>query len=255
MGLISRVSSRTYRDVEMLKLPKIAIMLKTLKTPRASLSTINVSFIRHGQTEMNLKSIVQGHADSSLTSLGFGQASNFGKATKIKFSDALCSDLGRTRQTINSILTNSSQNCDLLKNVVYTKNLRERNYGEGVDGVWSVEKYLSEAEKSGLPPREYEPPGKGIEQLGELEKRGLDFLENDVLRLGTCENGEARNVLVVTHAIFLREMFWLLDWEFGIEGTESLQRPFLIMIPSNASHTLLQFSFENNKILAVESKL
>ena len=147
--------------------------LKIKKTPRAPLSTINVSFIRHGQTEMNLKSIVQGHADSSLTPLGFEQASNFGKTTKIKFSDALCSDLGRTRQTINSILTNSSQNCDLLENVVYTKHLRERNYGEGVDGVWSVEKYLSEAEKSGLLPREYEPPGKGIEKLGELEKRGL----------------------------------------------------------------------------------
>jgi len=157
----------------MLKLPKNVMSLKTMKTPRAPLSTINVSFIRHGQTEMNLKSIVQGHADSSLTPLGFEQASNFGKTTKIKFSDALCSDLGRTRQTINSILTNSSQNCDLLKNVVYTKNLRERNYGEGVDGVWSVEKYLSEAEKSGFPPREYEPPGKGIEKLGELEKRGL----------------------------------------------------------------------------------
>jgi len=31
----------------------------------------------------------------------------------------------------------------------------------------------NEAEKSGFPPREYEPPGKGIEKLGELEKRGL----------------------------------------------------------------------------------
>lgn len=237
----------------MLKLPKNVMSLKTMKTPRAPLSTINVSFIRHGQTEMNLKSIVQGHADSSLTPLGFEQASNFGKTTKIKFSDALCSDLGRTRQTINSILTNSSQNCDLLKNVVYTKNLRERNYGEGVDGVWSVEKYLSEAEKSGFPPREYEPPGKGIEKLGELEKRGLHFLENDVLKLGTCASGEAKHVLVVTHAIFLREMFWLLDCKFGIKGTDSLQRPFLI--PSNASHTLLQFSFEKDKILAVESKL
>ena len=76
----------------MLKLPKNVMSLKIKKTPRAPLSTINVSFIRHGQTEMNLKSIVQGHADSSLTPLGFEQASNFGKTTKIKLQKSFLSN-------------------------------------------------------------------------------------------------------------------------------------------------------------------
>jgi broad specificity phosphatase PhoE len=196
-------------------------------------STIDVSFIRHGQTEMNLKSIVQGHADSSLTSLGIEQASSFGKSinkksliknNQFEFTDAFCSDLGRTRQTINAILENAGEdNKKLLTQVVYTKKLRERNYGEGVDGVWSVEKYLNEAENAGLPPREYEPPGKGIEKLEDLEKRGLDFLESDILASDILATGEKnKHILVVTHAIFLREMFWLLDNRFGIKGTENL---------------------------------
>ena len=197
-------------------------MQKLLQLNHRNLSSVKVSFIRHGQTEMNLKSVVQGHADSSLTNLGFEQAANFGKANidnKLKFTKAFCSDLGRTRQTINSILTNDKINSKLLDSVIYTSKLRERYYGEGVDGVWSIEKYLQEAADAGVEPRQYEPPGKGIETLSQLENRGLNFLETEIVNLNDKDH-----VLVVTHAIFLREMFWLLDNKFGIEGTEHLQR-------------------------------
>ena len=79
-----------------------------------------------------------------------------------------------------------------------------------------------------------------------LQNLPVDFLENDVLKLGACASGEAKHVLVVTHAIFLREMFWLLDCNFGIKGTDSLQRVsklFILITIHSYRKTIKIFNF------------
>ena len=82
---------------------------------------------RHGLTKGNIEQIIQGQQDGELIEEGYKQATLLGKKlSEIKFSHIYCSDLNRTKQTLNQILKE-------LKNppnenlITYTKSLREIN--------------------------------------------------------------------------------------------------------------------------------
>lgn len=60
---------------------------------------------RHGQTEWNVKGIMQGHLDSPLTDNGIAQARKTSELLKhVPFSHAYSSDLGRARRTAELIV-------------------------------------------------------------------------------------------------------------------------------------------------------
>lgn len=80
--------------------------------------------VRHGQTEMNKKGLIQGWLDSNLTDLGKKQADATRKyfaKKKITFDHAYSSKLDRTRQTLKRIT-------DLP--IVQDERLNEFNFGE-----------------------------------------------------------------------------------------------------------------------------
>lgn len=79
---------------------------------------------RHGQTEWNVKGLVQGHTDSPLTSEGIAQAANLARELKkIKFDAAYSSDLMRAKRTAEIVALEHEL-------VVKTSEaLRERNFG------------------------------------------------------------------------------------------------------------------------------
>lgn len=61
-------------------------------------------FVRHGETEWNIKKLIQGHHDSPLSENGVKQAEEAAKKLKdIKFSYAFSSDLGRAYRTASII--------------------------------------------------------------------------------------------------------------------------------------------------------
>jgi len=70
------------------------------------LKTKKIYLIRHGQTDFNLKGIVQGRGvDSSLNRLGRQQADDFyQKYHKVSFDKIYISSLRRTRETIQSFI-------------------------------------------------------------------------------------------------------------------------------------------------------
>lgn len=73
-------------------------------------SKITFYIARHGRTILNSLNKVQGWSDTPLTKEGIEVAENLGKGMRdIKFSSAYCSDLRRTRETINIVLNNSGQ--------------------------------------------------------------------------------------------------------------------------------------------------
>lgn len=80
--------------------------------------------VRHGETEYNVKKIVQGHSDSPLTEGGIEQAKKLAQKLKgIKFDYAFSSDLLRAKRTAEIIALEH-------KLAVETnKLLRERTYG------------------------------------------------------------------------------------------------------------------------------
>jgi probable phosphoglycerate mutase len=89
----------------------------------------NFYIIRHGETEWNIKKIIQGHKDSPLTKKGIYQATQVAKELKsIKFAAMFSSDLLRAKRTAEIIAAEH----DLV--VITNEALRERAFGP-LDGI------------------------------------------------------------------------------------------------------------------------
>ncbi|EFK07041.1 phosphoglycerate mutase family protein [delta proteobacterium NaphS2] len=89
--------------------------------------TFKVVLLRHGETEGNVKGIVQGQWDTPLTAKGI--ESTLRKAEKIRgleFDAVFCSDLSRTVETLKLIQRAVPQ----LPKPVYTEKLREIDFGD-----------------------------------------------------------------------------------------------------------------------------
>ena len=92
-----------------------------------------IYLVRHGQTDDNFKSIVQGRVDNPLNDVGRGQAKATGlklKDLNIKFDSIYSSPLIRAKESasiINSILN--------IGDLIVDENLTEREFGnlEGLD--------------------------------------------------------------------------------------------------------------------------
>jgi len=84
-----------------------------------------IYLVRHGETEWNVKKIMQGHKDSNLTEKGINQAKDTAKRLKkIKFDQVFSSDLGRAKKTAEILAIEH-------KLAVTThKALRERSFGK-----------------------------------------------------------------------------------------------------------------------------
>ena len=85
-----------------------------------------IYFVRHGQTDDNVNSILTGWLSTPLNEKGLEQAKQTAKELKdIHFDVCFCSPLLRTQQTLDEVLKYH-------KNlpVVLDDRLKERNYGE-----------------------------------------------------------------------------------------------------------------------------
>lgn len=159
---------------------------------------IRIFIVRHGQTDHNVKKILQGHLDTSLNSTGENQANLVGQRLKdLKFDSMYSSDLTRCKNTANAILTNSSNPVD---SIHFTNLLRERNMGimEG--------KYLNDAiayaEKEGKSFRDYgEDASLFVERIAKII--------NQIL----LENKKNKNVLVVSHGGTIRTFLKILQYK------------------------------------------
>lgn len=86
------------------------------------LSTVYI--VRHGQTEWNLKKIIQGQTDSPLTDEGIKQAKVLSKKlNKVKFDLVFSSDLMRAKRTAEIIIAEQKLE------IATSKLLRERHFG------------------------------------------------------------------------------------------------------------------------------
>ena len=92
---------------------------------RARLSTRFV-VVRHGETQWNVASRIQGHTDSPLTAAGEAQAEAIAaRLARERFDRLVSSDLGRALRTAQAIAARTGHA------VVADARLRERNFGVG----------------------------------------------------------------------------------------------------------------------------
>lgn len=152
--------------------------------PNTDANVVRVFVIRHGQTDHNVKKILQGHLDIDINETGFNQAVLVGDYVKhIPFDQFVTSDLKRCVATTNQILKHNN-NGDIP--LITTSNLRERNMGicEGM--------YLKDALN------EY---GENFRNLGEnkislisrIQIEWNKILKNSILNnytnIGVCTHG------------------------------------------------------------------
>jgi len=106
-----------------------------------------IVFVRHGESEWNLKNLFCGWYDANLSEKGVGEAKAGGKGIKnagLKFDQAYTSMLTRANKTLDFILEESGQkdSCSIQK----TWRLNERHYGDltGANKKEAVEKFGAE---------------------------------------------------------------------------------------------------------------
>ena len=136
--------------------------------------------VRHGETEENVKHILQGHMPGTLTQQGIEQAKEaVSQISDTAFDVCLCSDLKRCVDTVNILL---EQRKDVP--VIFSKLLRERDWGS-ITGV------VVDREKGVEMPAD-------VESLPAIRSRAKVFLDY------VLQHYDGKNVLVVSHGFMLR---------------------------------------------------
>ncbi len=150
-------------------------------------------FVRHGQTEHNLVSKLQGWHDTALTKKGIDDVKAAVLSLPSTFDCIISSDLGRARQTADII----RQSYATLP-VYYDWRIRERCYGD----MEGKEKDGNEIDRS------FENPAvsyRGTEPVNHMDERLKSFLRD------TSTLIEAATIVVVTHSGILNRLGYLLE--------------------------------------------
>ncbi len=170
-----------------------------------------VYIVRHGQTEWNLKGLLQGHGDSPLTPEGEKQARAIAQELKhVHFDEIFASDLLRAKRTAQVIA--------LEKKIAIktTQALRERNYGiyegkpytkynKALEELLLQYKHLNENQLSQLLSKH------GVESIPQSVSRFITFLREMAVGF------KGKTILIVTHGGLMRHLLTHLG--FGTHKT------------------------------------
>ena len=163
---------------------------------------LQMTIVRHGQTQGNVKKLVEGITDTPLNDTGKNQAKSAGEWLKEeKYDFIVTSDLKRTKETAACII---NENLDYPKNganYAELKLLRERNFGklEGMDFV----EYIDAAAKEGFSWVDYTP--EGGESMDDVKNRCVEFLEM-IFKIIDSSSKTKPKVLVVTHGFVIAQL-------------------------------------------------
>jgi broad specificity phosphatase PhoE len=194
--------------------------------------------VRHGETEWNKESRIQGRLNSSLTTKGREYAKLLGECLKDKkFTHIISSPSQRTIETAELIKGNRNIQ------VVTDERIMEMHMG-----TWQG---MTKNEIKALYPREYDhfikkPDGyqnEGAESFVDMNKRATEFLNE-------LKNSKlSGNLLVVTHGLLIKTLFTVFKgieikdlWtEPTVEGTSLTivkmdQDQYEFMLESDMSH-------------------
>jgi len=156
--------------------------------------------VRHGETDWNVKGLVQGHSDIPLNDKGRWQAKELSKKlSHVKFAAGFSSDLVRAKETAEIIALKHKIN------IITLKTLRERAFGRLEGKNWK-NNYEDAKELEKLWPK------LGELTQEEIKKHRLEGLETNDVLMGRFIQAlreiaiayVGKNVLVVTHGGVMR---------------------------------------------------
>jgi probable phosphoglycerate mutase len=194
------------------------------EAPKAGDGKVNMYVVRHGRTTLNQAGRMQGISDAPLTEAGVQGAINTGLGLKdISFDGIYSSDLGRTIETIDLILSMSeATKADVPRTQL--KDLREYCFGI-YEGDTQEKVYPLLFEKSGIAGFEdmaakgvsifdlYDAMSKDPETLVESAQDFKDRVRNGFGRAAAemSSKGGETNALVVVHGLVMGALLDDLD--------------------------------------------
>lgn len=191
---------------------------------------LEIYFVRHGETEWNIRGIFQGRSNSNLTEEGVEQAVKLGdKIRNIDFTKIYASPLGRAMDTARYIMG------DVKKEILPIEEFQEIAMGkvEGIEKDKFVEKYPKEYTDFWNFSEDYDPSVYSGESFQELFAR----IESGLKKI-IAENKKGGKILIVTHGVSLKTIFCIINGK-GIQGLPNEA------IPKNTSLSIAGYSEEN----------
>ena len=187
--------------------------------------SVRIIFVRHGETEDNLKKINAGILPTPLTGHGRLQARKAGAWLKTVAKEhidiAFVSDLRRTLETAEEILKQYPE-------VEVRKDARIRETSFGVLEGSPAGSKRKEADRLGIPFLEFRP--EGGESLIDVRKRIKEFLEETIARY------QGKTVLVISHGGPITNMLMsILKFEDNVQEYDKHH-------PKNTAITIIEIN-------------
>ncbi len=196
--------------------------------------------LRHGQSKWNLENKFTGLEDVPLTHKGIEEANNAAKLineSSIQIDLIYTSELKRAQETATIVKSKIDlhhlENNHL--NILYSKALNERDYGDlvGLNKIETSKKYgASQVHKWR---RSYEEAPPGGESLKQVFARVKIYFENKIFP----EINKEKNILVVAHGNSLRALTICLN----IHKPENIAQ---VEIPTGKPYIIF---YEKNKLV------
>ncbi|ODM93092.1 Fructose-2,6-bisphosphatase TIGAR [Orchesella cincta] len=181
------------------------------KKTRSLSKSFVVTFVRHGETEMNVQQIIQSRGEGELTSRGIHMAEMLGKSMRNElFTRAYNSDRKRTRDTLTHIIKYLRTNP---RTIIPYPILRERDLGDLEGKPNSI---MFEIAKEHPELTHISIPIPGGESYDDTKARCAKFFY-ELCAMADRPETATENILVVTHAIWLVSF---IDWLASCEDFE-----------------------------------
>ena len=197
-----------------------------MKNNTQKLTTLYI--VRHGETEWNVKGLLQGHGDSPLTAKGLKQAHDLkNKLKHIHFDEVFSSDLTRAKHTAEIITLKKKLT------IKATQMLRETAFGKfegkpyhkintASKKLFDQHKHLSEEERFRL------KLAPDLESSEEAAMRFITFLREIAV------DSQGKTVLVVTHSGMMRHLLIHLGFvDHKVIPADAISHAALVRIQSD----------------------
>ena len=172
---------------------------------------IELTFVRHGETDWNKQHRIQGQIDIPLNATGFAKAAAVAETLKLKkFNAIVSSDLSRAKQTAEPLSANGPQ-------IFFEPRLLERHLGI-LDGLTAEEaSQQTPKDMSAFKNRSYANTPAGAESMHDLTTRIRTSLTT------IHHKFKKGNILVITHCGVI-DVLWRLANNIK---PESIEKPII----------------------------
>nr|XP_039259199.1 fructose-2,6-bisphosphatase TIGAR-like [Styela clava] len=194
----------------------------------------HVTFVRHGETDLNKNKIVQGQGvNAVLNEKGQAQARALGEyLTHEVYSHVYSSDLLRAKETCEIILSQNDLK-SISECLIFDERIRERNYGE-------AEGFSKEAYEAMIKSGKEKPDG--AESLSEVAARAVLFFNELCDMVYNLKAESIPNILVVSHGRLLATLITEFSEKFGC----SFPPGKLGVVGGNTSRTCFKVQFHKD---------